>query len=204
MFDADINALNVSIRTKINLQKERDNARKDAAYRKAFNRRGDYSPAASVPGNTNPVAVQHDTVEHLEISESSIKSTVSETESHPADVFFDFANDIKPDPRVFSLDLSVGTGKPKKQAEAIDFDTRKQIAKDYILERVEAKPKVTYVSIMKGSSDQEAAKVALQEMLDTGQLCRVREKGNYKYYLPKNDIDSDDFDDDFNGELNDE
>lgn len=200
MFDADINALNVSIRTKLNLQKERDNARKDAAYRKAFNRRGDYSPAQN---NINPVAVQHETVERLEISESPIKPTVSEIESQP-DGFFDFANDIKPDPRVFSLDLSVGTGKPKKQAEAIDFDTRKQIAKDYILERVEAKPKVTYVAIMKGSSDQEAAKVALQELLDTGQLCRVREKGNYKYYLPKNDIDSDDFDDDFNGELNDE
>lgn len=200
MFDADINALNVSIRTKINLQKERDNARKDAAYRKAFNRRGDYSPAQN---NINPVVVQHET-ERLEISEPPIKPTVSEIESQPADAFFDFANDIKPDPRVFSLDLSVGTGKPKKQAEAIDFDTRKQIAKDYILERVEAKPKVTYVAIMKGSSDQEAAKVALQELLDNGQLCRVREKGNYKYYLPKNDIDSDDFDDDFNGELNDE
>lgn len=201
MFDADINALNVSIRTKINLQKERDNARKDAAYRKAFNRRFDYSPAQN---NINPVAVQHEMVERLEISESPIKPTVSETESQPSDVFFDFANDIKPDPRVFSLDLSVGTGKPKKQAEVIDFDTRKQIAKDYILERVEAKPKVTYVAIMKGSSDQEAAKVALQELLDNGQLCRVREKGNYKYYLPKDDVNSDDFDDDFNGELNDE
>lgn len=199
MFDADINALNVSIRTKLNLQKERDNARKDAAYRKAFNRRGDYSPAQN---NINPVVVQHET-ERLEISEPPIKPTVSETESHQADVFFDFANDIKPDPRVFSLDLSVGTGKPKKQAEAIDFDTRKQIAKDYILERVEAKPKVTYVAIMKGSSDQEAAKVALQELLDNGQLCRVREKGNYKYYLPKDDVNSDDFADDF-GELNDE
>jgi hypothetical protein len=201
MFDADINALNVSIRTKLNLQKERDNARKDAAYRKAFNRRGDYSPTQN---NNNPVTVQHVTVERLEISESPIKTTVSETESRPADGFFDFANDIKPDPRVFSLDLSVETGKPKKQVEAIDFDTRKQIAKDYILERVETKPKVTYVAIMKGSSDQEAAKVALQELLDTGQLCRVREKGNYKYYMPKNDIDSDDFADDFNGELNDE
>lgn len=200
MFDADINALNVSIRTKLNLQKERDNARKDAAYRKAFNRRGDYSPSQN---NTNPVSVQHEAVGRLEISESPIKLTVSETESQPADVFFDFANDIKPDPRVFSLDLSVGTGKPKKQAEAIDFDTRKQIAKDYILERVEAKPKVTYVAIMKGSSDQEAAKVALQELLDNGQLCRVREKGNYKYYLPKEDINSDDFGDDF-GELYDE
>lgn len=200
MFDADINALNVSIRTKLNLQKERDNARKDAAYRKAFNRRGDYSPSQN---NLKPVAVQHETVGRLEISESPIKPTVSETESQPADVFFDFANDIKPDPRVFSLDLSVGTGKPKKQAEAIDFDTRKQIAKDYILERVEAKPKVTYVAIMKGSSDQEAAKVALQELLDNGQLCRVREKGNYKYYLPKNDINSDDLGDDF-GELYDE
>ena len=200
MFDADINALNVSIRTKLNLQKERDNARKDAEYRKAFNRRGDYSPAQN---NINPVAVQHEMVERLEISESPIKPTVSETESQPADVFFDFANDIKPDPRVFSLDLSVGTGKPKKQAEAIDFDTRKQIAKDYILERVEAKPKVTYVAIMKGSNDQDAAKVALQELLDNGQLCRVREKGNYKYYLPKNDIDSDDLGDDF-GELYDE
>lgn len=199
MFDADINALNVSIRTKLNLQKERDNARKDAAYRKAFNRRGDYSPSQN---NTNPVSVQHETVGRLEISESPIKPTVSETESQPADVFFDFANDIKPDPRVFSLDLSVGTGKPKKQAEAIDFDTRKQIAKDYILERVEAKPKVTYVAIMKGSSDQEAAKVALQELLDNGQLCRVREKGNYKYYLPKGDV-SDDLGDDF-GELYDE
>lgn len=198
MFDADINALNVSIRTKLNLQKERDNARKDAAYRKAFNRRGDYSPSQN---NTNHVDIQQ---ERLEISESPIKPTVLETESHSADVFFDFANDIKPDPRVFSLDLSVGTGKPKKQAEVIDFDTRKQIAKDYILERVEAKPKVTYVAIMKGSNDQEAAKVALQELLDNGQLCRVREKGNYKYYLPKNDIDSDDFADDFNGELNDE
>lgn len=195
MFDADINALNVSIRTKLNLQKERDNARKDAAYRKAFNRRDDYSPSQN---NTNPVSVQHETVGRLEISESQIKPTVSETESQPADVFFDFANDIKPDPRVFSLDLSVGTGKPKKQAEAIDFDTRKQIAKDYILERVEAKPKVTYVAIMKGSSDQEAAKVALQELLDNGQLCRVREKGNYKYYLPKGDV-SDDFGDDFGG-----
>lgn len=201
MFDTDINALNVSIRTKINLQKERDNARKDAAYRKAFNRRGDYSPAQN---NINPVAVQHEMVERLEISESPIKPTVSEIESHPADVFFDFANDIKPDPRVFSLDLSVETGKPKKQAEAIDFDTRKQIAKDYILERVEAKPKVTYVAIMKGSSDQEAAKVALQELLDNGQLYRVREKGNYKYYLPKDDANSDDFGDDFNGELYDE
>lgn len=200
MFDSDINALNVSIRTKLNLQKERDNARKDAAYRKAFNRRGDYSPSQN---NTNPVSVQHEAVGRLEISESPIKLTVSETESQPADVFFDFANDIKPDPRVFSLDLSVGTGKPKKQAEAIDFDTRKQIAKDYILERVEAKPKVTYVAIMKGSSDQEAAKVALQELLDNGQLCRVREKGNYKYYLPKEDINSDDFGDDF-GELYDE
>jgi hypothetical protein len=200
MFDADINALKVSIRTKINLQKERDNARRDAAYRKAFNRRGDYSPAQD---NTNPVAVQHETVERLGISESPTKPTVSEIESHPADVFFDFANDLKPDPRVFSLDLSVETGKPKKQAEAIDFDTRKQIAKDYILERVEAKPKVTYVAIMKGSSDQEAAKVALQELLDNGLLCRVREKGNYKYYLPKNDIDSDDLGDDF-GELYDE
>lgn len=193
MFDADINALNVSIRTKLNLQKERDNARKDAAYRKAFNRRGDYSPAQN---NINPVVVQHET-ERLEILEPPIKPTVSETESHPADVFFDFANDIKPDLRVFSLDLSVETGKPKKQAEVIDFDTRKQIAKDYILERVEAKPKVTYVAIMKGASDQEAAKVALQELLDNGQLCRVREKGNYKYYLPKNDIDSDDLGDDF-------
>lgn len=200
MFDADINALNVSIRTKLNLQKERDNARKDAAYRKAFNRRGDYSPAQN---NINPVSVQHGMVERLEISESPIKPTVSEIESQPADAFFDFANDIKPDPRVFSLDLSVGTGKPKKQAEVIDFDTRKQIAKDYILERVEAKPKVTYVAIMKGSNDQEAAKVALQELLDNGQLCRVREKGNYKYYLPKNDVDSDDFGDDF-GELCDE
>lgn len=200
MFDADINALNVSIRTKLNLQKERDNARKDAEYRKAFNRRGDYSPAQN---NINPVAVQNKTVERLEISESPIKPRVSEIESQPADAFFDFANDIKPDPRVFSLDLSVGTGKPKKQAEVIDFDTRKQIAKDYILERVEAKPKVTYVAIMKGSNDQEAAKVALQELLDNGQLCRVREKGNYKYYLPKNDIDSDDFGDDF-GELYDE
>lgn len=200
MFDADINALNVSIRTKLNLQKERDNARKDAEYRKAFNRRGDYSPAQN---NINPVAVQHEMVERLEISESPIKPTVSETESQPSDVFFDFANDIKPDPRVFSLDLSVGTGKPKKQAEAIDFDTRKQIAKDYILERVEAKPKVTYVAIMKGSSDQEAAKVALQELLDNGQLCRVREKGNYKYYMPKDDANSDDFGDDF-GELYDE
>lgn len=200
MFDADINALNVSIRTKINLQKERDNARKDAAYRKAFNRRGDYSP---LQNNTNPVAVQHEKEERLEISESPIKPTVSEIESQPADAFFDFANDIKPDPRVFSLDLSVGTGKPKKQAEAIDFDTRKQIAKDYILERVEAKPKVTYVAIMKGSSDQEAAKVALQELLDNGQLCRVREKGNYKYYMPKDDANSDDFGDDF-GELYDE
>lgn len=200
MFDSDINALNVSIRTKLNLQKERDNARKDAAYRKAFNRRGDYSP---LPNNTNPVAIQHETVERLENSEPPIKSTVLETEPQPADVFFDFANDIKPDPRVFSLDLSVGTGKPKKQAEAIDFDTRKQIAKDYILERVEAKPKVTYVAIMKGSSDQEAAKVALQELLDNGQLCRVREKGNYKYYLPKNDVNSDDFGDDF-AELYDE
>lgn len=200
MFDADINALNVSIRTKLNLQKERDNARKDAEYRKAFNRRGDYSPAQN---NINPVAVQHGTVERLEILESPIKPTVSEIESQPADAFFDFANDIKPDPRVFSLDLSVGTGKPKKQAEVIDFDTRKQIAKDYILERVEAKPKVTYVAIMKGSSDQEAAKVALQELLDNGQLCRVREKGNYKYYLPKDDVDSDDLGDDF-GELNDE
>ena len=199
MFDADINALNVSIRTKLNLQKERDNARKDAAYRKAFNRRGDYSPAQN---NMNPVSVP-ETVERLGISESPIKPTVSEIESHPADVFFDFANDIKPDPRVFSLDLSVETGKPKKQAEAIDFDTRKQIAKDYILERVEAKPKVTYVAIMKGSSDQEAAKVALQELLDNGQLCRVREKGNYKYYLPKNDVNSDDFGDNF-GELYDE
>ena len=185
MFDEDINALNVSIRTKLNLQKERDNARKDAAYRKAFNRRGDYSPAQN---NTNPVTIQQ-TVEHLENSESPIKSTVLETESQPADIFFDFANDIKPDPRIFSLDISVGTGKPKKQADAIDFDTRKQIAKDYILERVEAKPKVTYVAIMKGSSDQEAAKVALQELLDNGQICRVREKGNYKYYLPKNDGD---------------
>lgn len=197
MFDADINAMNVSIRTKLNLQKERDNARKDAAYRKSFNRRGDYSPSQN---NTNPVTVSQ---ERLEISESPIKPTVVETESQPAGVFFDFANDIKPDPRVFSLDLSVGTGKPKKQAEVIDFDTRKQIAKDYILERVEAKPKVTYVAIMKGSSDQEAAKVALQELLDNGQLCRVREKGNYKYYLPKNDINSDDFGDDF-GELYDE
>jgi hypothetical protein len=196
MFDADINALKVSIRTKINLQKERDNARRDAAYRKAFNRRRDYSPAQD---NTNPVAVQHETVERLGISESPTKPTVSEIESHPADVFFDFANDLKPDPRVFSLDLSVETGKPKKQAEAIDFDTRKQIAKDYILDRVEAKPKVTYVAIMKGSSDQEAAKVALQELLDNGQLCRVREKGNYKYYLPKNDANSDDFGDDFGG-----
>lgn len=200
MFDADINALNVSIRTKLNLQKERDNARKDAAYRKAFNRRGDYSPAQN---NINPVAVQNKTVERLEISESPIKPTVSEIESQPSDAFFDFANDIKPDPRVFSLDLSVGTGKPKKQAEVIDFDTRKQIAKDYILERVEAKPKVTYVAIMKGSNDQEAAKVALQELLDNGQLCRVREKGNYKYYLPKDDANSDDFGDDF-GELYDE
>ena len=201
MFDADINALNVSIRTKINLQKERDNARKDAAYRKAFNRRGDYSPAKN---NINPVDVQHEAMERLEISESPIKPTVSEIESQPADAFFDFANDIKPDPRVFSLDLSVETGKPKKQAEVIDFDTRKQIAKDYILERVEAKPKVTYVAIMKGSNDQEAAKVALQELLDNGQLCRVREKGNYKYYLPKDDVNSDAFDDDFNGELCDE
>lgn len=199
MFDADINALNVSIRTKLNLQKERDNARKDAEYRKAFNRRGDYTPSQN---NLKPVAVQHEAVKRLEISESPIKPTFSETESQPADVFFDFANDIKPDPRVFSLDLSVGTGKPKKQAEAIDFDTRKQIAKDYILERVETKPKVTYVAIMKGSSDQEAAKVALQELLDNGQLCRVREKGNYKYYLPKGDV-SDDFGDDF-GELYDE
>lgn len=200
MFDADINALNVSIRTKLNLQKERDNARKDAEYRKTFNRRGDYSPAQN---NTNPVAVQHVSVERLGISEQPINSTVSETESHPSDVFFDFANDIKPDPRVFSLDLSVETGKPKKQVEVIDFDTRKQIAKDYILERVEAKPKVTYVAIMRGSSDQEAAKVALQELIDNGQLCRVREKGNYKYYLPKNDVNSDDFGDDF-GELYDE
>ncbi|MBO5834349.1 MAG: hypothetical protein J6R22_05345 [Alphaproteobacteria bacterium] len=199
MFDEDINALNVSIRTKLNLQKERDNARKDAAYRKAFNRRGDYSPSQN---NLNPVAVQQ-AVKRLEISESPIKPTASEIESQPADVFFDFANDIKADPRVFSLDLSVGTGKPKKQAEAIDFDTRKQIAKDYILERVEAKPKVTYVAIMKGSNDQEAAKVALQELLDNGQLCRVREKGNYKYYLPKDDINSDDLGDDF-GELYDE
>lgn len=196
MFDVDINALNVSIRTKLNLQKERDNARKDAAYRKAFNRRGDYSP---LQNNTNLVTVQHEKVERLGSSESPIKSTVSETESQPADIFFDFTNNVKPDPRVFSLDLSVGTGKPKKQAEAIDFDTRKQIAKDYILERVEAKPKVTYVAIMKGSSDQEAAKVALQELLDNGQLCRVREKGNYKYYLPKNDVNSDDFGDDFGG-----
>lgn len=201
MLDPDINALNVSIRTKLNLQKERDNARKDAAYRKAFNRRGDYSPTQN---NNNPVTVQHEMVERLEISESPIKQTVSETESQPADVFFDFANDIKPDPRVFSLDLSVGTGKPKKQAEVIDFDTRKQIAKDYILERVESKPKLTYFAVMNGSTDKEAAKVALQELLENGQICKIREKGNYKYYIPKNDIDSDDFGDDFDGELNDE
>lgn len=196
MLDPDINALNVSIRTKLNLQKERDNARKDAAYRKAFNRRGDYSPAQN---NINPV-----TVERLEISESPIKTTVSETDTRPSDSFFDFANDIKPDLRVFSLDLSVETGKPKKQAEAIDFDTRKQIAKDYILERVESKPKLTYFAVMNGSNDKEAAKVALQELLDTGQICKIREKGNYKYYIPKNDIDSDDFGDDFDGDLNDE